>query len=383
MPGYKTVTGMAGTGGAADLAELLRQLGRGRDTVLAHITPEEAQALAQYSGNGGMNPTTGLPEFQPVWDDYLGDFVGGDQQTFFEEPAPFTPAPGSFQAALPDFGVAPRAQQQAPQMSYAPGYEPMDFTAAGGQMDIGFGPGQFGPSYGPADVAGMGAEQFERFQPPEQPSPFGRTLAGVEGGLQTARGRVDEFSREYPNVSRLLAGGISSLPALLNAARARREGRRSAEELRALGAPLRQEAENLRAQALAGGLTPQQAREQEAQRARLRQQAATRGTTTGTQQAMIESQLARSRSEMGQVNLQNALRQLQVANAYDEAAIRAKLLADDQVARSLQNILGNLAQNIAGQQEGGGQRQQQTAQPTTRGIMPEEPVTQRLGQERR
>ena len=367
----KTVTGMSGVGGAADLAELLRQMGRGRDTVLAHITPEEAQALAQYSGNGGMNPATGLPEFQPVWDDYMGDFVPEQPQGFFEQPAQFTPAPGSFKAALPEFGVTPRgteqmSYQQAPQMDY-------------GQFDMGFGAGQYGPSYDPADVGGMEQDQFARFQPPEPPSRFTRVAEGIEGGM----GRVREFTREYPNVAKLLSTGAQSLPALLNAARARREGRRSAEELRALGAPLRQEAENLRAQALAGGLTPQQAREQEAARARLRQQAATRGTTTGTQQAMIEGQLARSRSEMGQVNLQNALRQLQVANAYDEAAIRAKLLADDQVARSLQNILGNLAQNIAGQEGGGGQRQQQTPQPTTRGIMPEQPVTQRLGEERR
>lgn len=369
MPGYKTVTGMAGTGGAADLAELLRQMGRGRDTVLAHITPEEAQALAQYSGNGGMNPTTGLPEFQPVWDDYLGDFVGGDQQTFFEEPAPFTPAPGSFQAALPDLGVTPRAQQQAPQMSYAPGYEPMDFTAAGGEMDIGFGPGQFGPSYGPSDVGGIGAEQFERFEPPQEPSPFARLAEGVEGGM----GRMREFARDYPNVAKLLSTGVQSLPALLQAARARREGRRSAEELRALGAPLRQEAENLRAQALAGGLTPQQAREQEATRARLRQQAATRGTTTGTQQAMIEGQLARARSEMGQVNLQNALRQLNLANAYDEAAIEAKLRND----REISAILGNIAQNIA--------RQYGSTQttPTTQTQITQEPTQQRAPVTRR
>ncbi len=375
MPGYKTVTGMAGTGGAADLADLLRQMGRGRDTVLAHITPEEAQALAQYSGNGGMNPATGLPEFQPVWDDYMGDFVPEQPQGFFEQPAQFTPVPGSFQAALPDLGVTPRDAQQ---MSFPQQFEPqMNFQT----FDMGFGPGQYAPERFAADVGGMPAEQFDRFMPtePAQPSPFARLAQGVEGGM----GRVREFSREYPNVAKLLSTGAQSLPALLNAARARREGRRSSEELRALGAPLRQEAENLRAQALAGGLTPQQAREQEAARARLRQQAATRGTTTGTQQAMIEGQLARSRSEMGQVNLQNALRQLQVANAYDEAAIRAKLLADDQVARSLQNILGNLAQNLARQEDGGGQRQQQTPQPTTRGIMPEQPVTQRLGEERR
>ena len=357
----KTVTGMSGVGGAADLAELLRQMGRGRDTVLAHITPEEAEALMQYSGNGQTNPNTGLPEFQPVWDDYMGDFVPQQQQSFFEQPAQFTPAPGSFKAALPEFGVTPRgteqmSYQQAPQMDY-------------GQFDMGFGAGQYGPSYGPADVGGMEQDQFARFQPPEPPSRFTRVAEGLEGGM----GRMREFARDYPNVAKLLSTGAQSLPALLQAARARRQTERAAGELRALGAPLREEAENLRAQALAGALTPQQAREQEAARARLRQQAATRGTTTGTQQAMIEGQLARSRSEMGQVNLQNALRQLNLANAYDEAAIEAKLRGD----REISAILGNIAQNIA-RQYGSTETAPRTQAPTT-----QQPTEQRAPVTRR
>ena len=46
------------------LAELIRSQGRGRDTVLAHITPQEAALLKKRGGSGTMNPATGLPEFQ-------------------------------------------------------------------------------------------------------------------------------------------------------------------------------------------------------------------------------------------------------------------------------------------------------------------------------
>jgi hypothetical protein len=64
----KTLTGMGGLGGAQELAELLRQMGRGPDSMLAHITPEEAQMLLESGGSGRMNPMTGLPEFQPEHD---------------------------------------------------------------------------------------------------------------------------------------------------------------------------------------------------------------------------------------------------------------------------------------------------------------------------
>ena len=46
----RTLTGMGGLGNAQELAEVLRQMGRGPDTMLAHITPEEAQMLLEAAG---------------------------------------------------------------------------------------------------------------------------------------------------------------------------------------------------------------------------------------------------------------------------------------------------------------------------------------------
>jgi hypothetical protein len=83
----KTLTGMGGLGGAQELAELLRQMGRGPDSMLAHITPEEAQMLLESGGSGRMNPMTGLPEFQPK--DY--NFEVDDQYDIGFGPGQFTP----------------------------------------------------------------------------------------------------------------------------------------------------------------------------------------------------------------------------------------------------------------------------------------------------
>ena len=76
------------------LAELIRSQGRGRDTVLAHITPQEAALLKKRGGSGSMNPSTGLPEFQ---EDYSYDIGFGEGvynppvESYDTQGADFTP----------------------------------------------------------------------------------------------------------------------------------------------------------------------------------------------------------------------------------------------------------------------------------------------------
>ena len=50
-------------GGLADMAQYLASKGRRGDTMLAHITPQEAAMLRRMGGSGTINPDTGLPEF--------------------------------------------------------------------------------------------------------------------------------------------------------------------------------------------------------------------------------------------------------------------------------------------------------------------------------
>jgi hypothetical protein len=53
-------------GNLTSLAQLLQSLGRGKDTILAHITPKEAARLKSAGGRGSRNPKTGLLEFDTV-----------------------------------------------------------------------------------------------------------------------------------------------------------------------------------------------------------------------------------------------------------------------------------------------------------------------------
>ena len=67
------------------LAEMIRSKGRGRDTMLAHITPREAALLTRKGGSGTINPDTGLPEF----DDGAGfDAYAGGTADHHRGPAP-------------------------------------------------------------------------------------------------------------------------------------------------------------------------------------------------------------------------------------------------------------------------------------------------------
>ena len=349
----KTLTGMGGLGNAQELAELLRQMGRGPDSMLAHITPEEAQMLLESGGSGRMNPMTGLPEFQPEPDPAsFEDYIYNQPQQPLD--------PSSFEDYI--------YNQPQPQYTYDVEAQPGGFygTNVTNLTDIGFGPGQFQPAMPQTQglelsptrgVRGMTPDQFERFTADDQAQP-----AGIGDRLRGLESKYGEFTQNYPMLSRLLTTGAASLPSLLAARSARREGGAAADELRALGAPLRQEAENLRRQALTGGLTPQQARQEEARRASMRQAASTRNATSGTQKAMIENTLARERSGLAQTNLENAMRQLNLANTVSEAAIRARLASDRDVDRYLSNIYTNLIRTASGGQGNFQQPQGMTGQ---------------------
>jgi len=61
-PGLRPPMAMA-MGGVADLAAY----GRNGDTMLAHITPQEAAMLKRMGGSGTINPYTGLPEYASIF----------------------------------------------------------------------------------------------------------------------------------------------------------------------------------------------------------------------------------------------------------------------------------------------------------------------------
>jgi len=345
----KSLTGMGGVGNARELAEMLRQMGRGRDTILAHITPEEAQMLMDAGGSGDTNPNTGLPEFQDA------DIQGNEN--FYGEPIPqdVEAQPGGFYGQTNFATYSPYLNstslyresidnaQRGPDGTYNDFY---GRALRGTITPSPSGPVFNAPFFSTDAEAQQGGfyggrpptpEEYAAVYPEEQP--------GLAQTLESKLAGVSDLAAKYPRLAQAAGYSAQGLVGMLQAARARKQGREEAARLAALGAPLRAQGESLRQQALSGTLTPQQAAQQEAARARLRQTAAGRGAVTGTQAGMIENQLGRQRSELSQVNLNNALKQLNLANAYDEAAIKATMAAD----READDYLGQIAANIGSQ----------------------------------
>ena len=111
------------------LAKKVRAAGRGRDTVLAHITPAEAKLLKARGGRGSVNPKTGLPEFED--DDFSGfDFGGEGNQQIYDSGADFAPQDYSGDGGL-DVTPAPVQPQAAPVESDVTQEGPTTFTDPG------------------------------------------------------------------------------------------------------------------------------------------------------------------------------------------------------------------------------------------------------------
>ena len=79
-------------------AQKLQSMGRNGDTILAHITPAEAQLLHDITDGGSINPETGLPEF------FFGDFFGGLTDSFSSIGTSLSDSFSSFGDSLSSFG---------------------------------------------------------------------------------------------------------------------------------------------------------------------------------------------------------------------------------------------------------------------------------------
>lgn len=297
-----------GMGDARELAEMIRRLGRGKDTVLAHITPEEADLLRRLGGSGKTNPQTGLPEFQEEYDldagmDFTPDYTDYSQYDL-DAGMDFTP---QFEAA-----IEPAA---------APG---IDFRAA---------------------QAGLPAA--ERGLPMERPSVAGVELPGATSEPTTMQ-RLEQVLRDaeaktkqFPTLTRVGGAGISTLGQALLARRGRKEAEAMAGRERAAGAPFRTAAQEATARAAAGGMTPQEQRAFDAAQARARQGLAQRNLGTGSAAAGIQAgQRARATSEAKARAMAEGMRMAGIADQYEARALQLQLSQD----KALRDILGDVLQ---------------------------------------
>jgi hypothetical protein len=311
MPNLNMMTGGAGVGSARELAEMLRQMGRGKDKVLAHITPEEADMLIQAGGSGSINPNTGLPEFQPM-DDY---------------------------SLAEDFENLPDMQETAPIYNIQPYQPPMElFTRQ--------------PSYEPetaefTQLSGM--EPVRVAQPgvrPLQPAAMPQIArAGVGEDVPPSTEpsflqKFEKFAKDRPVTTRLAGAGTNLLLSGLLARRAGREREAFAQELRQSAQPYAQAQQEALQRAQGGGMTAAQQRAFDIAQARARQGLSAQNLGTGSAAAGIQSgQAARARSLARQESFDEALNLAKIRDSYLREAARQELQADADLANALVGVL--------------------------------------------
>jgi len=302
------------------LAQLLKSRGKGRDTVLAHITPEEAQLLKDEGGSGTINEETGLPQFEDS---------ASVENSAPEEPAIATPVSDTgqpYQSELPaeqaqsnfidtSGGATSLGNIGLPQ-SYqgtAPGAAPSVVTLPQDQQDIG------------AQIA----QQAGATQTTEQP---------------TKPGFLDSLTQEQ-KLKLGLGGGSALLTGLLGK-RAMSQTKAASDQQRALGAPLVAQGQEMMSKAQQGQLGEAQQQQYQAAQAQL---ASAQAKSGGVGAAQAATQLAAFRNQLLDAQLKAGQNLYSQGNVYVQNAIKMGLTGDQQLAQMLQGMTGSITSMFGGQ----------------------------------
>jgi hypothetical protein len=306
------------------IAAMLAGKGRGKDTILAHITPKEAEILKEAGGSGTTNPDTGLLEFE-------GGFEGGGEVS----------APSSIYDL--NYGQAPSEGFQLP---------------AAGTPEVGFQQEAAGPSpYSGVDLRDPSSAQA-LYQTPEiataRPVPVGLQAggAGTDTLLTGTRPDVSKAgTAEKPFLSneqmvRLgLSGGLGVYGAMQQK-KAAEQNKQATGEQKALAAPYQKQGQELVRAAQAGELTPEATQRYQALKSQLAQGVEQRGGV-GAAQAAAQAEAFRNQLLQGQYDY--GLKVSQIGDNIALGAIRTGMQLDQQLNQAnmaFYTQLGSLAAGV-------------------------------------
>ena len=329
-------------GGGLDLkalAEMLRRQGRGQDTILAHITPQEAALLKSRGGAGTMNPATGLPEFQQ--DDYGDDYSGVDLGVYSQpasqpsiQSSDIMPTPEtSDEPVTPTYGTVAQ-RYEAPVQVPEPNFQQASSPYFMGEQIL----PPFRPSlvYGDG-MTGAATETFDRGVQAQAPQ---RELGDLvkSGAKQVLEGL------KTPTGAAL---GQSALAALM-ARRGYQQARKMEGELRQLGQAPREVGQQQLGAGMRGELTPVQMQQIAAFQAQQRQALANTGQRSGTAQQQLAARTTEMQQRGAQDLINQGLKNIGISDKYLQQAILAGYQADSQVADALGEALRAAGNVLAG-----------------------------------
>ena len=322
------------------LAQVIQSKGRGPDTILAHITPKEAEKLKRAGGSGTINPDTGLPEF---YEDYYTPTDTGGYPSFMS-------------SSLPEY---------TPTASYAPdfsftggGYEPDYYT--GGGYDFSPSAVSAAPEVTSAFESGVRLGETQRELQPIESLMDLRTSAGERpgvgipqlpreaieiprGGVTQDRGFTEKLKEYLTNpevLGKLGIAGLGAITGAKTAKKAREQGQVAKKEIQDIAAPYAVRGRDLVGRAERGELTPSNLQAYQAAQARLAQGVESRGGV-GAQQ--VATQLASLRNDLLQNQYDYGLKILGISDNIALGAIKSGLEAD----RYVNELTGSYFKNIA------------------------------------
>ena len=322
------------------LAQVIKSKGRGPDTILAHITPKEAEKLKRAGGSGTINPDTGLPEF---YEDYYTPTDTGGYPSFMS-------------SSLPEY---------TPTASYAPdfsftggGYEPDYYT--GGGYDYSPSAVSAAPESPGAYIDGIRFGEAQRELQPIESLMDLRTSVGERpgvgipqlpreaieiprGGVTQDRGFTEKLKEYLTNpevLGKLGIAGLGAITGAKTAKKAREQGQVAKKEIQDIATPYAVRGRDLVGRAERGELTPSNLQAYQAAQARLAQGVESRGGV-GAQQ--VATQLASLRNDLLQNQYDFGLKILGIGDNIALGAIKSGLEAD----RYVNELTGSYFKNIA------------------------------------
>jgi hypothetical protein len=328
-----------GSSDLAAIAAMLSSKGRGNDTLLAHITPREAEILKAAGGSGTTNPDTGLLEFfdGEGFEGITSEQVSAAQPT--PEPAPSYDTGGFEPQIQSQYDAAKTAEASsggglratpAAFTEAVPSAQPLRFGNVEGIQAT--TPSTFGPQVPAAPSLGYGVT--DRYTP---------TAAQEVSPAPQEKSFFDKLTTQ--DMVRLgLAGGLGIYGAT-QAKKGAKQSQQAAAEQKAIGAPYQAKGKELIRAAETGELTPTGQQSLQALQARLAQGAESRGGV-GAAQAAAQAEAYRQQLLSQQYNLG-----LQVSNIGDQialGAIKTGLQADQALNQASTNFYTNLAAIGAG-----------------------------------
>jgi len=334
------------------LAQMLRAKGRGKDTMLAHITPKEAALLKRRGGSGSVNPDTGLPEYE-------------DSGSYdFSPPEPASPTydvvnqQGQFTPTQADTGVPVQVGS-----SYTPGGD------------------AYAPSVSPAGNAGYdtltpsGQTVSQTFSTPlQQVVPTGAVSSTVTPTSPVSPGVVSpdqqaaapakptdpnapkDFSEQLKaaltpgNLARLGLTGALGAYGATQARKGAQQNQAATQEQTNIAQPYQQQGQTLIGQAQRGELSPQSQQAYQAAQAQINQGIASRGGVGANQAA---NQLANIYQTLLNNQYTYGLNVAQIGDNIALGAIRTSLQLDQTLNQATTNFYTQLASLAAGGSVGG------------------------------